>query len=302
MPGERKPGMDHDLYEWSPIIARPALKWPDNARVALCIIVCLEHYEWRPSPDAYAPPNLTGYLGRRPFPDITNFSHREYGNRLGIFRLMEVLDKYGIRATAAVNAKVADHQPFLIPKCLDRGWEFIGHGITANRMITSQMSEEQEREYIMESLGALERATGRRPVGWFGPEYGESSRTPALLTEEGVRYLCDWPNDEQPYPLKVPVGKMTSLPLMFELDDSIALWNRRLLPSRWARMLMEAFDVLYQDGGRSGRLLALNLHPWIIGQPTRISYLDGALEYISRRAGVWKATGQEIIDWCQANR
>ena len=296
MPGMRKPGMDHDYYDWSPIVSRPALKWPDDAHVALCAVVCLEHYEWSPPADAYMPPNLPGGV-RGPFPDIASFSRREYGNRVGIFRVMEVLDRWGIKATVAMDATVAEHYPFIVQECQKRGWEFIGHGIAVNRMITSNMSEDQEREYIQASLAAVEKATGKRPVGWLGPEYGESDRTPAILAEQGVRYVCDWPNDEQPYRMKVPQGALVSLPLLLDVDDTVAHWNRKVPIARWARMVTEAFDVLYQDGAKSGRLLALNLHPWLIGQPFRIPHLDQALEYICRQEGVWKATGEEIVNW-----
>ncbi len=298
MPGMRKPGMDHEYYDWSPIVKRPPLRWPNGERVALCVIVRLEHYEWKFAGDSYVSPDLPGGgLGRRAFPDIASFSYREYGNRVGIYRLMEVLDKHNIRATVALDATIARHYASLVRDCKTRGWEFIGHGEAVTRMITSQMSEERERDYIARSLEAVEQATGLRPVGWLGPEAGESTRTPALLAEAGVRYVCDWPNDEQPFRMKVPNGTLCSLPTLVELDDAFAHWNRHVPIERWQRMLEEAFDVLYDDGAKSGRLMALTLSPWLSGQPFRVAYLDKALDYICRRAGVWKATGQEIIDW-----
>ena len=302
MPGMRQPGMDNDLYDWSPISSRPPLQWPGSAQVALCVVVNLEHYEWDPPPDAYMPPTLPGGLGRGAFPDIRAFSHREYGNRVGIFRVMKVLDKYGIKGTVALDATVAENYPFVVQECQKRGWEFIGHGITVNRMITSQMSEEQERQYIRASIEAVAKATGKRPVGWLGPEYGESTRTPHLLAEEGIRYICDWTNDEQPYPMKVANGSLFSLPVSFDLDDSITHWIRHVPVMDYSQMIKESFDVLYQDGARSGRVLVLNLHPWLIGQPFRIKYLDQALAHISKHQGVWKTTGEEIIDWYAAHR
>ncbi|MBI4337196.1 MAG: polysaccharide deacetylase family protein [Chloroflexi bacterium] len=297
MPGMRKPGMDNDYYDFSPIVKRAALKWPDNARVALCVIVNLEHYEIQPPADAYMPPNLPGGLGRGGFPDFRSVSHRDYGNRVGIFRVMNVLDKHGIKGTAAIDATVAENYPFIVNECKKRGWEFIGHGQTVNRSITSNMTEAQEREYIRSSLDAVAKATGKRPGGWLGPEYGESTRTPAILAAEGVQYVCDWPNDEQPYRMKVPKGSMVSLPIMLELDDVFTHWNRRVTIMRWEQLVREAFDTMYVDGARGGRLLTLNLHPFLIGQPFRIKYLDQALEHIFKRGGVWKATGGEIVNW-----
>ena len=201
-------GMDHEHYDWSPLNAtRAALRWPENARVALCVIVTLEHMEWSRPPNSYQIPNLAGGYGPGPFPDVTAWSHREYGHRVGIFRVLKVLDKYGIKPTIAMDVLTAEHYPFLVRHCLGRGDEIIGHGISVNRMITSRMSEQEERDYIQTSVQALTRATGKTPAGWLGPESGESTRTPQMLAEFGMRYVCDWVNDEQPYPLKVPQGE-----------------------------------------------------------------------------------------------
>jgi len=168
-------------------------------------------------------------------------------------------------------------------------------------MITSNMSEEEERDYIKESIAALTTATGSAPLGWLGPEYGESARTPQLLAEAGIEYVCDWANDEQPYPLKTPDGGLLALPIMLELDDVNALSDRKVAVDRYAQMLKEGFDSLYQDGAQNGRVLVLNLHPWLIGQPFRIGYLDDALGHMVQRQGVWAATGAEIADWYRSN-
>jgi allantoinase len=296
-------GMDHNHYDWFPLNAnRAALAWPGNASVALCVIVTLEHMEWSRPPESYHPPNLAGGYGPAPFPDVTAWSHREYGHRVGIFRVLDVLDKYGITPTIAMDALTAEHYPFLVRHCLGRGSEIIGHGISVRRMITSQMAEQEEREYIQASIQALTRATGRAPVGWLGPEYGESTRTPQLLAQLGIRYVCDWVNDEQPYPLKVPQGELYALPIALPVDDLHALWDRRIEIDRYREMIKETFDTLCSEGVQNGRLLVLHLHPWLIGQPFRISCLDEALGHILHRQGVWAATGSEIIDWSRRHR
>ncbi|MBI3325480.1 MAG: polysaccharide deacetylase family protein [Nitrospinae bacterium] len=297
MPAQRRFGMDHEHYEWSPMIKRGVLRWPENARVALCVIITLEHLEWSPPEGSYQSPSLAGGLAPRPFPDYARFSHREYGHRVGIFRVLDALENHRIKATVAMDALTAENYPYLVRHCLGRGCEMIGHGIAASRMITNQMSEQEEREYIRASVEALRRATGTAPVGWLGPEYGESARTPHLLAQVGIRYVCDWANDEQPYRMKAPQGELFALPITLELDDINALWDRRVTIDRYAELLKESFDTLYQDGAHNGRLLVLNLHPWLIGQPFRIRYLDEALSDIMRRQGVWAATGAEIIDW-----
>ncbi len=297
MPAERKPGMDHQHYDWSPMSCRAILRWPGQARLALCVVIVLEHMEWQSPEGSFQAANLAGGSVARPFPDYARISHREYGHRVGIFRVLDVLDKYGIKATVAMDTLTAENYPYLVRHCLDRGCEIIGHGMSVSRMITSDMSQKEEEEYINESLSALTTAIGHRPVGWLGPEQGESFRTPQLLAQAGVRYICDWPNDEQPYPIKTPEGELFALPLMLELDDVVALAQRRVAVDRYAEMLKEGFDVMYQDGEQNGRVLGLNLHPWLIGQPFRIGFLDDALGHMMRRQGVWAATGIEIIDW-----
>ena len=301
MPAERRFGMDHDHYDWSPFTKRGVLRWPESARVALCVIVNLERLEWQAPEGSFQARALSGGSGPRPFPDYIRLSHRDYGHRVGIFRVLDVLEKHGIKATVAMDALSAEHYPYLVDHCLQRGCEIIGHGISVSQMITSDMSEQQEREYVRNSVETLKRTTGVAPTGWLGAEYGESARTPQLLSEEGIRYVCDWTNDEQPYLMNSPQGELFALPIMLELDDVNALWDRRVAIGRYRDMLKEGFDTMYRDASESGRLLTLNLHPWLIGQPFRIRYLDDALGHIMRRQGVWAASGSEIIDWYRRN-
>jgi allantoinase len=193
----------------------------------------------------------------------------------------------------------AQHYPFLVSHCLTRNAEIIAHGISVNRMITSRMSESEEREYIRTSIDAVAKATGKAPVGWLGPESGESARTPQLLARAGIRYVCDWANDEQPFRMNVPQGELHALPVSLPLDDIKALWDRRMDLDHYGRMIRESFDALYTDGAENARLLVLTLHPFLIGQPFRIACLDAALEYIVNRDHVWRATGSQIIDGTQ---
>ncbi len=298
MPANRQPRtMDNPYYDWSPISSRPQLSWPNNAQVALCVIVSLESLEWLPPKDAVLPPSAVRGGPYPAIPEMHEVSYHEYGNRVGIFRVMKVLDKYGIKGTAAVDAGIAAGYPFIIDQCQKRQWEFIGHGLSFSRMITERMNEDEERDYIHGSLDAVKQATGQTPVGWVGVDYGESTRTVRLLAEMGVRYVCDWPNDEQPYPMKVPVGQMTSLPVTLDLDEVFTHRMRSVTIQRWGQMVTETFDRLQHDGAASGRLLVLNIHPYLIGQPFRIKYLDEALGHIMSSGSVWAATGSEIVEW-----
>jgi allantoinase len=297
MPAERRVGMDHAHYDWSPLSRREGLRWPQQARVALCVVVNLEHTEWLPPEGSYQAPAATAGMIQRPYPDYARLTHREYGHRVGIFRVLNVLEQHGIPPTVAMDALTARHYPYLLEHCLQRGCEIAAHGIAATRLITSRMSEADERNYIQETIDILTQATGTAPVGWLGPEYGESARTPQLLAEAGIRYVCDWVNDEQPYRLHTAQGELYALPMLLELDDAHALWQRRVPVNRYGELLSEGFDVLYADGAHTGRLLVLHLHPWLIGQPFRIKYLDQALASMVRRQGVWAAQGRAIVDW-----
>jgi allantoinase len=214
-----------------------------------------------------------------------------------VFRVLDVLEKYGIKPTVAMDVLTAENYPYLVRRCRQHGGEMIGHGISVSRMISGKMSEQDERHYIRASVHRLKAAIGAAPVGWLGPESGESERTPQLLAEPGLRYVCDWNNDEQPYRMNTRQGELFALPVMLEMDDVNALWYRRLAIDRYAELLKEGFARMYRDGAQTGRLVVLNLHPWLIGQPFRIRYLDAALGEMVRRQGVWAATGAEIIGW-----
>lgn len=273
----RRPGMDHAHYLWQAHSGRGTAPWPGNAPLAVCSIVHLEHFE-PPTPIQHS-----------------EYSRRAYGNRIGIFRMMEAMARAGLRGTAALDVHTAQHSPFLVDSCRRAGWEIIGHGLVGNEPISSAMSEDEERASISRSLALLEEYTGVRPVGWLGPEFGESTRTPALLAEQGLRYVCDWPNDERPYAMTVPKGTMTALPILLELDDAFAIEQRHLTAWRWQRAVEEAADVMIADIANPAPLLALSLHPWIMGQPHRIRFLADALQHLAAR-GAWFATGREAVE------
>ena len=300
MPAQRTFGMDHPHHEWSPIISRPALRWPNGAAVALCVVLVLEHMEWQAPEGSFQVANLSGGSAPRAFPDYARLSHREYGHRVGIFRLLDLLDKHGIPATIAMDAMTAENYPYLVQHCIGRGCEIIGHGISVSRTISANMSEDEERGYIRSSIDSLVNATGSAPQGWFGPEYGESDRTPQLLAEAGLRYVCDWANDEQPYPMTTGDTPFFALPLLYELDDVASMAQRKVTVADYQRRLTESFDTLLEDGASNGRVMALNWHPWMVGQPFRVGAVDAALHHMMRTGGVWAATGSEIVDHFQS--
>jgi peptidoglycan/xylan/chitin deacetylase (PgdA/CDA1 family) len=282
------PDTYHRFYPRLPLPRRVAPRWPNDTAVAFAVLVSAEYYEMQPPGNAFAPPNVPGGFGRGPYPDFRVYTARAYGNRVGIFRLFDALDRHGLAATVAIDALTAQYCPAVVEHTRRRGWEIAGHGQSVTRVISSHMSEGEERDYIASSLDAIAAASGMRPVGWHGAEYGESARTPTLLAELGVKYLLDWPNDEQPYTMTTPAGPLTSVPVAVDCDDVFTHFHRRISVGRWARCVIEALDRLAED--RSGRLLVLNLHPWLSGHPFRMSYVEEMLGEVARRKQVWATT------------
>lgn len=284
-------GMDNPHYAFSPIDRRPAFAWPEGKRIAVWTLLHIEHWELSPPAEAHRDPRFVGEYGSFD-PDYRTWTQREYGNRVGIFRVLEALDRHGIRPTVALNASAAERHPYLVEQCRKRGAEFVGHGSHATRMLTSRLTEDEERHEIAHALAAVERASGARPRGWSGQDFGESHRTPRLLAEAGLDYVADWPNDDQPYAMTV--GRpFVSLPTQPEWDDVQCLWLRRIPMPRYPDLVGEAFDTLREEGART---FCLSLHPWLIGMAHRIKYLDLALERIARASDAWWATGGEIVD------
>jgi allantoinase len=282
-------GMDNPWYDFVPFPKRPRLNWPGNARVASFVLLHLEYWELMPDEASVRDPRHVGEFGSFT-PDYRTWTQRDYGNRVGIFRVLDVLDRYQIRAGVAVNALAAERYPYLIEQFKRRKYEFIAHGHSANRMISSKMSEAEEKAEIANSIAAIEKAAGVRPTGWLGQDYGESRRTPQLLADAGLDYVLDWPNDDQPYPMKVG-RKFVSMPNQPEWDDVQQLWLRRIPTTRYPDLVGEAFELLHHEGGQ---VFSLSIHPWLMGMAHRIKYLDEALRRIERFGNVWHATPAEI--------
>lgn len=293
-------GYDHDHFPYAPLPQRQPLKWPEGARVAFCVYLYLEYLELDPPAGTVRDPRYGGALGSH-FPDYLNYSLREYGNRIGVFRILEALSKHGLKATVAANAMVCERYPGLVEECRARGFEIAAHGISATQMITSRMSEDEECAAIERSLDAVAAITGARPEGWFGQDFSESGRTPRLLAEAGLSYVADWPNDDQPYATNH--GRpLISMPNQAEWDDTQLMAIRRVPPPRWRDVIVEAFDYLHEEASPSGSVFTLGLHPWLAGQAHRIRYLEEALARMAGYGEVWQATACEVADWFRANR
>ena len=279
--------MENHRYDYSPIINRKKIQWPNGARIALWVCPNIEYFHI----DKVIPGTPGSHL-----PDIQGYTLRDYGSRVGVFRLMDVLDKYGIRGSVLLNADVCERHPAIIEEGKKREWERLGHGLT-NNMRMSDCPQEEERKIIRQVKEAITAAVGSAPKGWLGPGLVETFHTPDHLAAEGFEYLCDWGCDDQPIPLRVRSGRMILVPYQQGINDIGRLLHFHHTPEQYFRMVCDQFDTLYREGAGNGRVMAIPLHPFVIGLPFGIKYLDKALEYICSHKGVWRSTGWEIADW-----
>ena len=284
----------HGRFDYSPIVDRPLLRWPNGARVALWVIPNVEHFLFdRPAARISGGPVPAS-------PDVMNYSWRDYGVRVGIWRLMEIMQRFGVRGTVALNSDVCREYPRIIEEGKALGWEWMGHGVT-NSILLNKQSEAEERALIKETVTTIARSVGTAPRGWLSPGLSETVRTLDILAENGIEYTGNWVNDEQPYPMKVKKGAMISMPYSSELNDIPALLSLHQSPEGFGQMICDQFDVLYEDGAKTGRVMSICLHPFLIGHPHRSKYLAKALAHITSRQEVWLATGSEIVDWYKKN-
>jgi len=285
---------EHDRFPYSAIVDRKPLRWPNGARVALWVIPNIEHFLFdRPSTSVTAV--TTQFV-----PDVLNYSWRDYGVRVGIWRMMEVMEKYGVKGTVALNSDVCSKYPRIIEGGKQLGWEWMGHGNNNSTLINRQ-PEDEERLIINGVVDTIEKSTGARPRGWLGPALTESHRTLDILAAAGIQYVGDWVNDEQPYPMRVKSGSMLSMPYSIELNDIPAFLDKGQSAETFGQMLCEQFDVLYEDGAKSGRVMSICLHPFLIGHPHRSKHFAKALAHITSRQEVWVTTGGAIADWYNRN-
>ena len=291
----RAPGMDHALYPFRTAPEAPRFAWREGGRIAFTVTLMVDYWELTPPADARPDPRMGSPLGKYE-PDWLTWSQHEYGNRVGIFRVLEMLDRFAIRPTAALGSEAARRYPEIVGELRRRGAGFMAHGSHATRRITNAMDEMDEMNLLAECMEAVQTAAGEAPIGWCGQDYSHSERTPALLAQAGYKYITDWSNDDRPY--RMSTDGLLSLPAQSEWSDIECMWHRRVAPQIWADGVMEAFDVLYDEGGAC---FNLTLNPWIMGQAHRIRYLGDALSRIMGRKGIWKARMDEVY-WTAAEQ
>jgi len=275
-------------YDFMPWRRRPRIAWPGGARIAFWVAPNIEHYEYGP------PPNPRRMPWTRPVPDVLNYSWRDYGNRVGFWRMADVMARHGVRGSVSLNVAVCDHYPEIIERCCELGWELFSHG-TYNTRYFYGMSEDQQRAVIRENRETILRASGQSMDGWLTPAISNDETTQHILAEEGLLYTLDLLHDDQPTPIRTRGGqRLVSIPYSLEVNDVPLFVMRNTPPERYAALCKAQFDALYEEGAESGTVMCLPIHPYLVGQPHRIAAFEEVLRHVAGHEGVWLATGREI--------
>jgi allantoinase len=279
---------------FDPIVGRKKQTLPDGARMAVWVIVNVEEWDIQKTMPRTV---LTPPAGGSPMPDIPNWAWHEYGNRVGFWRLLETLDNLKITAALAINGTAIKAYEPISRAAVERKWEFIGHGLTQ----TNMQLVKNEREDIIETRAAIERITGRKPRGWLGPGLTETWETPDLLIEEGFDYVCDWVLDDQPVWLKTRTKPILNVPYTQECNDVAMMLIQHHAATEYRNRAIDQFNQIYSDSADSARIMALVVHPYIMGAPHRSRYFREALEHMRAHKDVVFWTGERIHDWFVAS-
>lgn len=289
----RRYGMDHDRYDWSMLHDRTPVRWPNGATVALWINVALEFF---PLDQKGQPFKLPGGMVT-PYPDLRHYTLRDYGNRVGVYRMLRLFDRLSLHASWAVNSRVAERYPSLLRAIVDRGDEIVAHGVDMDQPHYGGQPESAEHALIRESLSVLRETSGQSVRGWISPGKSQSMNTPDLIAAEGVDWFGDWINDDMPYLFRTRTKQLIALPHTSELCDRQILVDFRHSERDFVDQVIDQFTFLAREAQtQGGRIVALSLHPWVIGQPHRIGALEKALEHLTSQARVWVATGGALAD------
>jgi peptidoglycan/xylan/chitin deacetylase (PgdA/CDA1 family) len=289
----RRYGMDHNRYEWSMLSQRKAVNWPEGKKLALWVNVPLQFFPLNQKGEPFkVPGGMT-----MPYPDLRHFSLRDYGNRIGIFRFLKAFDKYGVIPTFAMNTELAKRNPYLLNAIRERGNEIICHGMHMDALHDGGQSKQDESALVKQALNQLRELSGQEVKGWLSPARNESENTPELLAENGIEYFCDWVNDDMPYSFNTDSGRLWAMPLSNELDDSFIMTNNLHSEESYVDQIIDACDFLLKEANdQGGRILALNIHPWMLGQPHRIGALEMILEYLTAQ-DIWSTSSNEILSF-----
>lgn len=282
-------------FEFSAITHRPRWELPNGARIAVYTIVNVEEWDIsRPVAREY----VSSPAGVSTVPNIPNWAWHEYGMRVGIWRLMDALAERGLKASAAINARVCRGAGEPVARAMhEAGWPFIGHGYAQAALHT--VADQQQN--ISDAFRVLSEYTGVAPRGWLGPGLHETLDTLDFLTEAGFRFVCDWPMDEHPVAMQTRSGPMIAMPYNLELSDLPMMVVHQHESRVWQERMADQFERLYAEGERQPRVMSMSVHPYIMGAPHRIRYFEAALDHILGHEDVWFTTAEEIYEWFTAS-
>jgi peptidoglycan/xylan/chitin deacetylase (PgdA/CDA1 family) len=281
----------HNRYDYSAIIKRPTYEWPNGTKLAFTLCNNIERFAFRSglgsdSAVANAPQTQR------------NYAWRDYGNRVGIWNYLDLLDEYGIPGSHNVNSAALEECPDIVDRLNARGDEYIGHGRT-NAERQDALWEEDEARLIAECTAVVTRLSGKKPEGWMGPYFAENACTLDFLKEAGYKYILDWPADDQPFWLRTRSGPILSVPYPIEINDSPALLFRQHSAREFADMMVDQFEEMLRTAVKRPLVYSVSLHPFIIGQPFRLHALRSALDRILKhRDEIWMAKPGEIARYC----
>lgn len=277
----------HGRYAYSPIVGRPVYEWPDGKRLAIYVVLNVEVFPFAQGMGPELNP-------RQPEPDIPNYTWRDWGNRVGIWRLLDLFDEFKLPLTVNLNTAVYDECAPIALALRERGAEIVGHG-RSNAERQAEMSLTQEQAMIAEVTARIQKEEGKAPTGWMGPWVNETMATPDLLKEAGYAYVMDWAMDEQPVWLKTRAGPLLSIPYARPTNDITALHGAKVPPALWADMMIDQFDEMLRQSAGEPLVFNLSLHPYLVGHAFRLVHLRRAVMHMAaRREKVWFARAGEI--------
>ena len=292
-------------YPYIPISERQPLRWPNGAHVALILTFNLETWDLTKDTDkayyAGGPPILPDVLPGR-VPDFPNYTWREYGQRVGIWRLLELFDQMEVKASCTTNAVTFDRRRAMVQAVIDRGWELLAHNWEQGELLSDYSADPaKEREIVLRTLAKYEAETGRKALGWLSSSLRGTLQTADILAEQGCLFYCDIMNDDQPYLLNTPSGPIVSIPYSNEINDFTLLTRRNYTTDQFRDILIEELDVLYAEGASSGRIMNVGLHPHVSGRAHRVRALREFIAHAKSLPGVWWATREDIARFYLAN-
>jgi peptidoglycan/xylan/chitin deacetylase (PgdA/CDA1 family) len=283
--------LPRDRAPYSAIVDRPPLPpLPGGARMVVWTIVNVEVWDIsRPMPRAaLVPPQ-----GQALVPDVANWSWHEYGMRVGFWRFHDLFGRLGIRPTLALNARVCEEYPRVAAAARDARWEFMGHSYDQQPI----HAERDQPAMIRQTCDVIARFTGAPPLGWLSPGLTETLETPEHLAAAGIRYSANWVHDEEPTVIETTAGPLVTLPYSLETNDIPVLVVQHHEPAYWARKCVDQFERLHYESASRPKVMAIAIHPYVTGQPSRIGYLEAIYAHIATRPDVAHLTGEEILAW-----